>query len=99
MNLIKTTDRRQALTYNEMQQIELALKDRTDILNSGTDYKVGDKETIYFYWFKIKKFETYPMFIGWVHQQYGRGIDIRTLYTDDEDVIEINFRGYARELL
>ena len=98
MNLIKTTDRRQALTYNEMKQIELALKDRTDIVSMGTDYEYIDNKKVHYYWYKIKKFETYPMFIGWVHQQYGRGIDICTLYTDIDNIIEINFRGYARDI-
>ena len=37
-NLIKTSDKRQSFTHNEVLQIALALKDRTEVLSSGTDY-------------------------------------------------------------
>ena len=98
-NLIKTSDRRQTFTYNEVQQISLALKDRTEVLSSGTDYIYEGDKKVYFYWYIIKKFTELPSFIGWVHQQYGRGLDIRTYWNNEEkETINVYFRGYARDI-
>ena len=44
-NLIKTSDRRETFTHNEVQQVALALKDRTEILSNGTDYTYESGKT------------------------------------------------------
>ena len=98
-NLIKTSDKRQSFTHNEVLQIALALKDRTEVLSSGTDYTYESDKKVYFYWYRIKKFTEFPSFIGWVHQQYGRGLDIRTYWNNEENgTIDVYFKGYARDI-
>lgn len=98
-NLIKSLGKRQTFTYNEVQQIALALKDRTEVLCSGTDYTYESDKKVYFYWYRIKKFTEFPSFVGWVHQQYGRSLDIRTYWNNEEKgTIDVYFKGYARDI-
>ena len=95
--LIKTNDRKQALTLKEVKQVEEELKKETVIVNNGTDIKIEDNKNTHFYWFRVNKFENLPLFIGKVHEQFGRKIDIRTYYSD-ESTIELYFKGYSKEL-
>lgn len=97
MNLIKCNDKRVALNLAEIKQVEQELHKETEILSNGTDTKFVNGKARYFYWFRVKKFVNLPLFIGRVHEHYGRNIEIEINYQDKES-IEIYFRGLQKEL-
>lgn len=98
MKLIVTKDRKVAITRDMFSIILESLNKATEVNSWGTDYKVENNKTIYFFWAKFKPFEQYPSFIGLIHECYGRNIDVRTLFTGSDNLWEINIRGYSKEL-
>ena len=95
--LIKTNDKKKALTLKEVKEVETNLNTLTEIKVTATDYKFIDGKRVHFYVYRIKKFPTYPQFIGIIHSIYGRGIEIETCYVDDT-YMDLYIRGYSKEL-
>lgn len=101
MPLIKITDRKQALTYEEVQKVTELLNELTEVKVTFTDYKFEGNKKYHFYGLRIKKFPSFPQAIGRIHEMYGRKIDIQTTYVsgkDSEDYLDLYIRGYSKEL-
>lgn len=96
--LIKILDKKQALTKKEVQEVEKTLREQEVLLATYTEDRTIDNKKQYFHGFHIAKFETYPQFIGSIHEQFGRGIEIQTYYSSDVNTMNLLIRGYAKEL-
>ena len=95
--LIKILDKKQALTKKEAQEVEEELRKATEVKATFIVHNLSSNKVEHFHAFRIKKFETYPQFIGLIHEKFGRRVDLNTFYADNE-YIDLHIRGYAKEL-
>lgn len=90
-------NRKQCITYREYKMILDDLRKETDILLEGTDFCTNTKK--HYYYIRFKKFDSFPAFIGKVYKTYGKGVDIRTYYNnEDNNILAIDVRGLRKEL-
>ena len=98
--LIPIYDRKRALTRAELSEVINELSKKTEVKSISTDTQENNGRKQHFHVITIKEFREYPLVIGFVHEKYGRGIDLSTYFPkqDSQNCIDIYIRGYAKEL-
>ena len=104
--LIPLYDRKRALTKSEFLEVVKELSNSTEIKEVFTDTQIIDNRKQYFNVVRIKEFREYPLVIGFVHEKYGRGVELSTYYPKKDSIDEIYsygymdvyIRGYSKEL-
>ena len=98
MNLIVSNDKKKALTYEEFKEVKKIFESVTEIIITKRNDKRIDNKIVYFNCMLIKKFSEFPSIIAKVHEKFGRTVEIETYWSHEDDIIEVWFRGYAKEL-
>lgn len=102
LNLIKkhinSSDKKRTITKNEFNSILKELKEITTIEKANTEIKENYKNKAYYYRVICTTFPTFPQFIGGVHAEYGRNIEIETYYCTNPNTLVLYFRGNSKEV-
>lgn len=89
---------KKALKYKEYSIAHTKLMGKTTILDELTDKTFRKGKTICWYVLRFKEFADLPLFLKFIHDEFGQSVEVEVYSHDRQNgIVELYIRGYNED--